>query len=227
MELKTYRQVIQAMLDRKQVQACFNNSWLDCDHVPYIPISEIDSKPIKEFRLTSDVEAPEPVRDAKQMKEMKLVPGELSKEELIEFIRHERHDTQPNGGIPLLDYFAARAMQGLLSNPAGPVQSNNMSGWSFTNCTTDDVADLAYTLADAMLAAAPNHIPDVGKMGAPTDTEILQYVLDKALVIDDWKNSAPGWRYSVKVGRKYYTGETQREAIAKAMQDETRGRNED
>lgn len=57
------------------------------------------------------------------------------------------------GGTPLLDYFAAKAMQGLLSNPGGPVQTNNMNGWAFTNCTADDVADLAYAMAEKMLQA--------------------------------------------------------------------------
>lgn len=57
------------------------------------------------------------------------------------------------GSMALLDFFAAKAMQGLLANPAGPIQSNNMSGWSFTNCAMSDVADLAYTMAEKMLQA--------------------------------------------------------------------------
>lgn len=57
------------------------------------------------------------------------------------------------GGMSLLDYFAAKALQGLLSNPGGPVQSNNMNGWDFTNCSPDDVAELAYAMAEKMLQA--------------------------------------------------------------------------
>ncbi len=52
------------------------------------------------------------------------------------------------------DYLAAQAMQGLMANPGGPVQANGSSGWSFTNCDKNDVATLAYVLADAMLKAS-------------------------------------------------------------------------
>lgn len=54
-------------------------------------------------------------------------------------------------GMTLRDYFAAKAIQGLLSNPSGPIQANGMSGWDFCNCTPSDVALTAYTVADAML----------------------------------------------------------------------------
>ncbi|WP_322997910.1 hypothetical protein [Castellaniella sp.] len=57
------------------------------------------------------------------------------------------------GGMSLRDYFAAKAMQGLLANPGGPIQANGMNGWSLTNCTGADVATMAYAMADAMLAA--------------------------------------------------------------------------
>ena len=53
--------------------------------------------------------------------------------------------------VTLRDYFAAKALQGLLSNPSGPVQSNSTSGWDFTNCIPDDVAELAYAMAEKML----------------------------------------------------------------------------
>lgn len=55
--------------------------------------------------------------------------------------------------MTLRDYFAAKAMQGLLANPGGPIQRNEQSAWALTNCTLDDVAELAHELADAMLAA--------------------------------------------------------------------------
>jgi hypothetical protein len=56
-------------------------------------------------------------------------------------------------GMTLRDYFAAKAMQGLLANPGGPVQANAQVGWDYTNCTGDDIARVAYTMADTMLAA--------------------------------------------------------------------------
>lgn len=56
-------------------------------------------------------------------------------------------------GMTLRDYFAAKAMQGLMANPGGPVQASCMSGWSFANCDKNDVATLAYVMADAMLGA--------------------------------------------------------------------------
>lgn len=57
------------------------------------------------------------------------------------------------GGMTLRDYFAAKAMQGLLANPGGPIQENGMSGWNWCNCTVESVADFAWHIADAMLKA--------------------------------------------------------------------------
>ena len=57
------------------------------------------------------------------------------------------------GGMTLRDYFAAKAMQGLLANPSGAIQQNGMSGWGWCNCTVDDVAEFAWHIADAMLKA--------------------------------------------------------------------------
>jgi len=56
-------------------------------------------------------------------------------------------------GMSLRDYFAAKAMQGLCANPGGPFQRSDRCGWAITNCTTDQIAEEAYGLADAMLAA--------------------------------------------------------------------------
>lgn len=56
-------------------------------------------------------------------------------------------------GMTLRDYFAAKAMQGLLANPGGAIQQNGMSGWGWCNCTVDDVAEFAWHIADAMLKA--------------------------------------------------------------------------
>jgi len=59
----------------------------------------------------------------------------------------------PQQGMSLRDWFAGKAMEGLLSNPGGPIQANGMSGWSFTNCRDNDVASLVWVIADAMIAA--------------------------------------------------------------------------
>jgi len=56
-------------------------------------------------------------------------------------------------GISLRDYFAAKALQGLCSNPGGPIQSSAQSGWALVNCNESNVAGTAYWLADAMLRA--------------------------------------------------------------------------
>lgn len=60
---------------------------------------------------------------------------------------------QSHYGLSLRDYFAAKALQGLLANPGGPIQRHEMHGWGFTNCNPDNVAATAYGMADAMLAA--------------------------------------------------------------------------
>lgn len=56
-------------------------------------------------------------------------------------------------GMTLRDYFAAKAMAGLCANPGGPFQACDRSGWRIVNCTFAQIADEAYGLADAMLAA--------------------------------------------------------------------------
>lgn len=58
----------------------------------------------------------------------------------------------PEDGMFLRDYFAAKAIQGLLANPGGPIQANGMRGWNWCNCSPEDAANLAYCIADAMLA---------------------------------------------------------------------------
>lgn len=49
---------------------------------------------------------------------------------------------------------AVAVLSGLCSNPGGPFQKNEMSGWGIVNCTADDVAKICIQLADAMLAAS-------------------------------------------------------------------------
>ena len=53
----------------------------------------------------------------------------------------------------LRDEFAMAALQGLLANSGGPIQSSPMSGWTYCNCGPADVAREAYKLADEMMAA--------------------------------------------------------------------------
>lgn len=55
------------------------------------------------------------------------------------------------GGMSLREYYIATLMQGLLANPAGPIQSNGASGWGWCNCSPEDVVNLVCSLADTML----------------------------------------------------------------------------
>ena len=54
---------------------------------------------------------------------------------------------------------AGMAMQGLLSNPGGPIQANGMSGWGLTNCKDDDVAWYSVHIADVLLAELDRTAP--------------------------------------------------------------------
>ena len=54
----------------------------------------------------------------------------------------ERWDTEPSGGMTLRDYFAAKAMQGLLS-----------AHFCSDEYTSEVIAATAYQMADAMLEA--------------------------------------------------------------------------
>lgn len=55
--------------------------------------------------------------------------------------------------IKIRDELAGKVMQGMLSNPGGPVQRSEMTGWSSPiNCTHDDVAREALFYADALMA---------------------------------------------------------------------------
>ena len=56
-------------------------------------------------------------------------------------------------GISQRDWFAAQALTGLCANPGGPFQANPLNGWGMVNCTGEDIAYMAYLLADAMLEA--------------------------------------------------------------------------
>lgn len=52
-----------------------------------------------------------------------------------------------NCGMDLRDYFAAKAMQGLMS------RVDHVNGDCVTNASADDVAGYAYCIADAMMKA--------------------------------------------------------------------------
>ena len=55
-------------------------------------------------------------------------------------------------GITKREYFAAMAMQGLLSNSGGAIQSNNMSGTGWRSCNSEMMAEWATECADALLS---------------------------------------------------------------------------
>ena len=59
----------------------------------------------------------------------------------------------PDGflGMDIRTTIATKMMQGLLSNPGGPVQSSAECGWAFTNCSHQDVAEFSVALADALI----------------------------------------------------------------------------
>lgn len=63
-------------------------------------------------------------------------------------------------GMSMRDYLAAKALQGICANPGGPYQANAACGWAIVNCTTDQIAQECYRLADSMLqvrsAATPS-----------------------------------------------------------------------
>jgi len=58
-----------------------------------------------------------------------------------------------HGGMALRDWFAGQALAGFCANPSGPHRLDPEIGFGLVDCDTCDVADYAYDLADAMLAA--------------------------------------------------------------------------
>jgi hypothetical protein len=60
-------------------------------------------------------------------------------------------------GMSMRDYFAARSLAGLCANPGGPFQANGMCGWSIVNCTTDQVAQECYRLAESSPKQSPRN----------------------------------------------------------------------
>lgn len=51
----------------------------------------------------------------------------------------------------LRDEFAMAALQGIMANSGGPLQSNPMSGWGLTNTNEDSIAAFVWEIADAMM----------------------------------------------------------------------------
>lgn len=61
--------------------------------------------------------------------------------------------TEPRDGMSLRDYFAAKAMEGMLTGTLGRLsESREASAYAVGHCNAA-VADRAYAIADAMLAA--------------------------------------------------------------------------
>jgi hypothetical protein len=56
-------------------------------------------------------------------------------------------------GLTKREHFAGLAMQGLLANSGGVIQSNSQSGFGWCNCDDSQLAELSVTCADALLAA--------------------------------------------------------------------------
>lgn len=56
-----------------------------------------------------------------------------------------------NWSMDIRTTIATKMMQGLLSNPGGPVQRNDMNGWALTNCSHQDVAEFSVALADVLI----------------------------------------------------------------------------
>lgn len=55
-------------------------------------------------------------------------------------------------GLTKREHFAGLAMQGLLANSGGVIQSNNMSGTGWCNSDAKSMAELSVDCADALLA---------------------------------------------------------------------------
>lgn len=66
-----------------------------------------------------------------------------------------KRKAQANGGIPFnltkRELFATMAMQGLMANCGGPIQANGNCGWSYCNSNPSEVAEVAVSVADALL----------------------------------------------------------------------------
>jgi hypothetical protein len=54
-------------------------------------------------------------------------------------------------GLTKREMIAMTAMQGLLSNSGGPIQSSQISGFHLCNCVESDVAKLSVSFTDALL----------------------------------------------------------------------------
>ncbi len=59
---------------------------------------------------------------------------------------------QPETGMTLRDYFAAKAMQGFCANPS-VFAPNGRNGWTLVNCTVVQLSEVCYGMADGLLKA--------------------------------------------------------------------------
>lgn len=66
--------------------------------------------------------------------------------------RDAKGDVEQYTGLTKRERFAMAAMQGILSNSGGVIQSNPMSGTGFCNSNPEDLAKLSIGCADALLA---------------------------------------------------------------------------
>ena len=64
-------------------------------------------------------------------------------------VNSDNYASPDSTGMTLRDYFAAKAMQGLIASPRMPAPAHHGG----TDVTDSMVADLAYKMADAMLKA--------------------------------------------------------------------------
>lgn len=116
----------------------------------------------------------------------------LTKEELIELVKLERES--PDNGIPEIP-FCEQCGDGIVAHNPGI-------------CGTCYATNMPH----------PDHIPDVGKMGAPTDTQMLDWLIENdALICHSVTNNS----YEIWFGiDNVETGKTAREAIINAMRGE-------
>lgn len=132
----------------------------------------------------------------------------LTKEELIELIKHERdHSEQPLTMVP----------EGFKLVPIEPTAEMKKAG-----CQVPlNKAARHNACYKAMLAAAPqpDHIPDDGRMIEPTDTQMLDWLIKNDALIC---HSATSNLYEIWFGiDNVETGKSAREAIINAMRGES------
>jgi len=56
--------------------------------------------------------------------------------------------------LTVREQFAMAAMQGLLSNPGGPIQAGGTTGWHLVNCTVAQMAIFCVEFGDEVIKKA-------------------------------------------------------------------------